>query len=132
MNVGVLVPVKRRSGACRPSGREQRLHRPFIEEAVRVFHADHLVILHQIDVVGCKRWRNSPNLRAVAALVRPSNLVMKEDLLPVAVAQRLTHQHFALAVHVVQELSRKLMPRSMAERIRRNRFLLLLWNADIW
>ena len=102
MNVGVLVPGEADVAELpRLLGLEQRLHRPFIEEAVRVFHADHLVILHQIDVVGLEALERFIDLPGGGGLGAPVELGHEEDLLPVAVAQRLTHQHFALAVHVV-------------------------------
>jgi hypothetical protein len=48
-----------------------------VEKPVRVFHADILVILHEVHPVRLQRCSDSSICFAVAALVRPSNFVIR-------------------------------------------------------
>ena len=71
------------------------------EDAVRVLHADDLVELQQVDVIGLQPLQRLVELPRGALLAPAVDLGHQKGFLPVAVAQRLAHPDLALAVVVV-------------------------------
>ena len=103
MHHWILVP---RESDVANLARLLRLHQCFErsvlrEESIRVFQADVLVVLHQVDVIRLK-----PRERFIDLLRRrlpgaSIELGHQERLLPVAIAQRPSHTELALAIVIV-------------------------------
>src|ERR1035437_9386023 len=71
------------------------------EAAVGILHAQVLVDLHEVDVVGLQPLERFVDLAGGGLLCASVKLGHEEDLLAVAVAQRLAHPDLAFAVVVV-------------------------------
>ena len=71
------------------------------EEAIGVLHADVLVELDQVDVIGLQPLERFVDLLGRRLLRAAVELGHEEDLLPIAVAKGLAHADFALALVVV-------------------------------
>ena len=79
----------------------------------------------------CNRCSDSSICFAAVFLSRPSILVIRNALLPIAVAQRLAHAHFAFAAVVIPAVVQKIDPVIDRRANDLDAFLLILLRADV-
>ena len=73
----------------------------FGEDAIRVFHSNDLMMLHQVDAVRLQALQAFVNLFGRELLRAPVNLRHQEHLVAVTIAQRFAHPDFAPAVVII-------------------------------
>ena len=73
----------------------------FGEDAIRVFHPNDLMMLHQVDAVRLQALQAFVNLFGCELLRAPVNLRHQEHLVAVTIAQRFAHPDFAAAVVII-------------------------------
>ena len=110
---------------------QQRIHHALVEEPVRIFHADVLVILHQVHLVRLQPLQRFVDLLRGGGLGAAVELGHQEHLLAVTVAQSLAHPDLALAVHVIPAVVHERDAAVDGRTDQPHRLLLVLGNADV-
>jgi len=81
-----------------------------IENTIRVFKPDNLMVLYQVDAIGLQPAERFVQLAGSGLFASSVNFGHEEDLAPVTVAQRFAHPDFTDAVVVVPAVVHEVDP----------------------
>ena len=101
------------------------------EDAVRIVHADDLVHLHQIDMIGLEPLERLLDLMGGGLLITPIDFGHQENLLPVAISQGFAHTHFAVAVVIIPAVVHEVDAVVDGRANEANSLGIVLWIPDV-